>query len=78
MQTNFTAEQLLTCQPRIDGYDRVSFGKHVFQREIAGAAGVGRGADHGNGSHAAQDAGDIVVAVAVVVHVAASIGKAWE
>ena len=62
------AEDRLAGEPRVDGMDRVALAEEILHGEVARPRGIGRGADEGEHARFAQDVGDVVVAVAVVVH----------
>ena len=62
------AQYLLAGLARVDREHRKSLGKQIFQHEIARPHVVGRGADHGDGLHRVQNAGDVAVVVGVVIH----------
>ena len=65
---DLAAEDLLAGMAGIDREDLKALGQQVFQHEEARPDVVGRGADHGDGAHRIEDAGDVGVVVAVVVH----------
>jgi hypothetical protein len=65
---DFFAEDFLAYLARIDRDHAVSALLQIFEGEIAGPVIFRRNADHGDGLHGIEDAANIIVGIAVVVH----------
>ena len=79
---DFLSEQVLAGEPGVHRDHVVAALEQILEGEIARTAGIGRDPDHRDRLHGVEDAADVAVVVAVVIHWAppstANIGAAMR